>query len=126
MPPRKKTGKKQTVDDSDSTSEPPETGIAMDSRLDMLEKEMTNLKYFMDAMRLQALENHKAMETLRVENADNQSRLLEILSKNVGGSWRTDSENSGNLIPKMDKTPDGGTKSSMHTMGSSGRGPKKL
>ena len=126
MPPRKKTGKKQTVDDSDSTSEPPETGIAMDSRLDMLEKEMTNLKYSMDAMRLQALENHKAMETLRAENADNQSRLLEILSKNVGGSWRTDSENSGNLIPKMDKTPDGGTKSSTHTMGSGGRGPKKL
>lgn len=67
-----------------------------DSQLDMVEN--ASIKHSMEAMRLQALENHKAMEELRKENTDNQSKLFDLLSKKVDSLLGIHTEQTGTTI----------------------------
>jgi len=50
--------------------------VAMESRVNLIEEELTKMKAVIEEIHLQTIQNQNAMEVMRKEATDNQSKLI--------------------------------------------------
>ncbi|XP_052727212.1 uncharacterized protein LOC128194836 [Vigna angularis] len=74
----------------------------MEDRVGYVEEEVIRMKAIMEELRLQASQNHSALEEMRKEVAENQTKMMELMTRSF--EKRINEEGEGSVGNKKTKT----------------------